>query len=81
MVAYACLAISENLDAILSEAGSRFDREYIERWIEDNGGVGYFLRDESTPLDCNLFSREVFFDIYSFKSNDTSALFRRVVKN
>lgn len=80
MVAYACLAIPENLDVIVSEAGSRFDREYVERWIEDNGD-GYFLRDESTALDCNLFSRDVFFGMYSFRTNDTSALFRRVVKN
>jgi hypothetical protein len=78
MVAYACRISEENFDAIASEKPD-FDREQTLQWLEQNG-TGYFLRDESTNLDCGYFVDDNFFQMYTFDSTDKQDLFRRVLK-
>lgn len=75
--AYAVRITRVNKQVIRSEQ-PKFNNEEFERWIEDHGEEGYFLRDEETPLDCGYFAEPVFFQMYMFKSNDTAALFREV---
>lgn len=76
MVAYACVLSEANLNAIASES-PQFDRELTLQWLEEHR-EGYFLRDDSSPFDCQYFEPSVFLEIYQFESADTTALFRRV---
>ena len=80
-IAYAVEVLEENLDAIVSEAGRKFDRAYLRWWCETYGMRGYFIRDEGSSMDCELFLPETFFAKYEFKyPSDTSSLFRPVLK-
>lgn len=79
-LAWATPIVDDNYQAILSEAGGVFDRQFLEAWVSKNG-TGYFLRDASSPLDCCLVSVESFVKLYDFRyPNDKAALFREVVK-
>lgn len=78
MVAYAVVMSEENMLVIASEH-PKFDKAEFRKWLADHG-EGYFLRDESSPLDCQYFEPTVFAQMYLFESGDESALFRRVVK-
>lgn len=84
MPAYACEVTVTNINAILSELGRKADRDeaqtLITDWLEEHG-EGWFLRDESSVLDCNFFVPSVFFEMYAFDRSDPGeGLFRRVVK-
>lgn len=76
-MAWAILLSDENINAILSEAGTFPDRKFIEDWRAKHG-EGYFLRDESSVLDCSLFTTTVFLYLYEFDHADESAMFRQV---
>jgi hypothetical protein len=79
--AYAIAVTEENLKGVIrSEAGPKFDLETALWWLEEHG-EGWFLRDPNSPLDCQFFMPEVFFEMYSFWSNDPTSLIRRVVQN
>ncbi len=78
-LAWATPIVEENYQAILSEAGGLFDRDFIERWVAENG-EGFFLRDKSSSLDCNLFTKENFNQLYLFKDHSEVAVFRLVEK-
>ena len=77
----ACVVVvkPENFQAIMSEAGRNFDRAFLEAWIakEENG---YFLRDETSPLDCYLIEESKFLQMYMFERCDPNVLFRHVIK-
>jgi len=77
-MAEACRITKENTWVIASEKPN-FDKEEFDAWIEEHG-VGYFLRDEGSKLDCSYIPPEDFLDIYIFESGDTGALFRKVIK-
>jgi hypothetical protein len=77
--AYACVVSVENASVIASEAGKNFDRSSLVPWLEKHKS-GYFIRDESDPLDCHLLETTEFMKIYIFESGDTGALFRRIIK-
>lgn len=79
MSAYVIAVKEENLSAIASEAGTSFNLDYARAWLIEHGS-GYFLRDESSPLDCQFFEEIVFLEMYVFEHPDDGALFRRVVK-
>lgn len=79
-LAWAVEIAKENYQAILSEAGSSFDRDFLESWVAENG-EGFFLRDSTSPLDCYLFDRQKFLQLYSFERGDAGAMFRQVSKN
>lgn len=76
MLAYACLIDDTNFQAIASEH-PKFDLEGTKKWIEQHKR-GYFLRDESSQLDCHYFQEDVFLMLYKFESADRGELFRRV---
>lgn len=78
-MAVAVKVTRENLSAIASEAGRKFDRTHAENWLVEHE-TGYFLRDEGSPFDCSLMAESVFFEIYAFYTENDSSLFRRVVK-
>lgn len=78
-LAWAVSLTEENLSAVLSEAGQKLDRELIEKWLAAHG-EGYFLRDESSALDCELFTPLVLSLMYDFRYPDNGTLFREVVK-
>lgn len=77
--AWAVLIAEVNFPAILSEAGKKFDREFLERWFAQEG-EGYFVRDKSSALDCSLFNDLEFFRHYQFANKDVDALFREIEK-
>lgn len=81
-MAWAVEITEENVNVIVSEGGTKLDRQGLLDWIEDYGdGGGYFVRDdESFVMDCSLFTPLVFFRIYKFRNEDSGALFREVVK-
>lgn len=79
MPAYVIAVNEENLSVITSEAGTNFDLEYVRSWLEEHE-FGYFLRDESSPFDCQLFEQMVLLEMYVFEYPDDGMLFRRVVK-
>lgn len=79
-LAWAAETVEANYDAILSECGGSFDRAHLLAWVEEYG-VGYFLRDHSSPLDCLLFEKDKFHLLYSFERGNEGAMFRVVVKN
>lgn len=80
-IAYAVDISEANLGAIASEAGRKFDREHLRWWCDTYGMRGYFVRDEGSSLDCELFLPETFFTKYEFKyPNDSSTLFRPILK-
>jgi hypothetical protein len=80
MSAYAIAITEENLRGVIhSEAGPSYDLETALSWLEDHE-EGWFLRDPGSPLDCEFFMPEVFFEMYIFLSNDKESLIRRVVK-
>lgn len=79
--AFAFLVTKKNASAILSEAGRKFNKDFLERWIAQEGEGGYFVRDEdSRKLDCNLFSEREFHTLYMFTNGDESALYREVIR-
>lgn len=79
MPAYACRVTPENMGAIASEFGKRkWDLQEAMQWLEEHGD-GWFLRDDSSPLDCHFFEPTVFFEMYAF-DGDSNSLFRRVIK-
>lgn len=78
-LAYACKVVPENLSAIASEAGRKFDREFAESWLIEHA-EGYFLRDDTSPFDCALMEPLVFGELYVFANKDVDALFREVKK-
>lgn len=76
--AYAIYITEENLRGVIrSEAGSNYDLELSLQWLAEHG-EGWFLRDETSPLDCQFFVPEVFFETYNFVSNDEALLIRHV---
>jgi len=78
--AWAVYVTKDNYPAILSEAGRKFDRDFLERWVAQEG-EGWFVRDKLSPkLDCCLFSDLEFFQLYMFSNGDADALFRQVTK-
>lgn len=76
--AYAVVMSTENMSAIASEH-PKFDKAAFLKWLEDHG-EGYFLRDETTSLDCQYFEPTVFAQMYLFEGGDEATLFRRVVR-
>lgn len=82
MATPSAIEISEvNFNAILSEAGRKFNMQYLRWWCENYGMGGYFLRDECSPLDCELFTAEAFLSKYAFlHPKDERSLFRTVVQ-
>lgn len=79
MQAYVIAVTEENLGAIASEAGKGFDLERAQLWLLEHGS-GYFLRDETSALDCQFFEEEVLCEIYMFEHPDDGTLFQRVLK-
>jgi hypothetical protein len=78
MVAHAIAITEENVRGVIqSEAGPSFDLEKALQWLEEHE-EGWFLRDPSSPLDCEFFMPEVFNQMYIFLSMDQSSLIRRV---
>ena len=78
MAGYACLIISENLQAIASEKPD-FDLDSTLEWIDAHED-GYFLRDTSSVFDCKYLDKDVFFEMYDFVDKDRGELFRRVAR-
>lgn len=76
--ATACRITMNNKWVIASEKPN-FDEEEFNAFLAKHG-VGYFLRDETSKLDCVYFPPEDFLEIYMFESGDTDALFRNVIK-
>lgn len=76
--AVACRMVVENLGAIASEKPD-FNREEALQWIADNG-EGYFIRDESSHLDCKYVDDQTFREMYMFADGDVHSLFRRILK-
>ena len=76
-IACAAEIIEVNYDAILSEAAGSFDRAFLLAWVVENK-EGFFLRDETSPLDCLLIPFDQFFTLYHFERGDVGAMFRRV---
>lgn len=78
VAAYAIYITEENLrGVILSEAGPNYDLELSLQWLEEHS-EGWFLRDDMSPLDCQFFVPEVFFETYRFTNNDEAQLIRHV---
>lgn len=78
--AYAIVITENNFSAILSEAGRKFDREFLEMWFAHEG-EGYFVRDKtSASLDCCLFPLVEFHRLYMFSRGDESVLFREITR-
>lgn len=78
MVAHAIAITEENVRGVIqSEAGSYYNLETALKWLEEHE-EGWFLRDPSSPLDCEFFMPEVFNEMYMFLSKDQSSLIRRV---
>lgn len=77
-LAWASAIVEENYQAIISESGGSLDAKFIVAWVKKNGS-GFFLRDTSSPLDCNLFPTEEFNKLYMFKNND-EGMFRLVIQ-
>lgn len=76
--AYAIAMTEENIYGIIrSEAGLGYDPENAMKWLKEFG-QGWFLRDETTPLDCRFFVPETFDAMYKFVSNDQNQLMRQV---
>ncbi len=59
----------ENFNAILSEAGRKFNREFLENWHYEHG-EGFFLREANSALDCSLFTPLAFEEMYELKQPD-----------
>lgn len=78
MAGYACRVVSENFQAIASEKPD-FDLEELLEWIAVHDS-GYFLRDSSSPFDCQFIQTDVFHELYIFTDDDPNGLYRRVVK-
>lgn len=76
--AYATVIVEQNHQAIVSESGSEFDMAFLKAWVEKHGPGGFFLRDETSPLDCQLFTSEQFHQLYYFEKGDVDAMFRMV---
>jgi hypothetical protein len=75
---YAIAITEENIrGVILSEAGSGFDLAAALDWLEEFK-EGWFIRDESSVLDCHLFTPETFAVMYTFTDNDQGLLMRKV---
>lgn len=80
MSAYAVKITEDNIRGVIrSEAGKSFNLSIALSWLEEHE-EGWFLRDESSPLDCEFFMPEVFAEMYAFTSDDKSSLIRHVVK-
>lgn len=77
--AWAAAIVEENYQAILSEAGKAFDRDFLLKWVAEHK-EGFFLRDEASELDCTLFIPKNFSQLYSFDRGDENAMFRIVSK-
>lgn len=76
-LSWAIAVKEENLQLILSEAGDKFNKTYLESWLKMYK-EGYFLRDEKSTRDCALFLPFVFLESYYFLHNDPENLIRQV---
>ena len=75
---YAIAITEENIrGVILSEAGSGFDLVAALAWL-DEYKEGWFIRDETSVLDCHLFTPETFAIMYMFTDNDQNVLMRKI---
>ena len=76
---YAIAITKENIYGVIrSEAGPNFDLEAALTWFEKHGG-GWFLRDDSTVLDCHFFDEEIFPTLYEFIEDNPNELMRHVI--
>lgn len=78
-LAWAAEVVEDNYQAILSEAGRAFDKDHLLAWVREYE-KGYFLRDETSSLDCILITPDKFLQLYQFERGDEGAMFRVVVK-
>jgi hypothetical protein len=79
--AFAFLVTRENASVILSEAGRKFNKDFLDRWFVQEGEGAYFVRDEgSRKLDCSLMPPREFHTLYTFVNGDENALYREVVR-
>lgn len=78
MTAYACKIHRENFDIIASEKPD-FDREFTERWLDEHE-QGYFIRDPSSPFDCQFMQIDVFNELYVFDEGTPGEVFRVIYK-
>jgi hypothetical protein len=75
---YAIAITEENIrGVILSEAGPDFDINAALVWLEEFK-EGWFVRDETSVLDCHYFTPETFAVMYIFTDNDQSVLMRKI---
>lgn len=81
MPAPCAIAITEeNIRGVIhSEAGAKFNREAALEWL-NNHGEGWFLIDPDSPFNGEFFMREVFDEMYAFRSDNTSDLINEVVR-
>ena len=80
MQAYAVAVTEANIrTAIRSEAGRSFDLDIALSWLEEHQG-GWFLRDENSPLDCEMFDAEIFGELYKFVDYDQNLIFQKVTR-
>jgi len=80
MSAYAIAITEDNLRGVIhSEAGVSFDLELSLQWLYEYE-AGWFIRDPDSPFDCAFMAQEVFDEVYTFLSADSSELIRRVVQ-
>lgn len=77
--AYAIFICDENEQAILSEAGTSFDKGLLSAWRRHIEG-GYFVRDPDSPLDCCLFEDKEFQQLYFFTTPLDGPLFREITR-
>lgn len=81
-VAYAAYITEENFGAIASEKPG-FDANEALKFLNEHGGVGFFIRDEEMKAyDCRYMSATTFHQIYAFDNLvfDENAIFHRVVR-
>lgn len=75
---WAIAVTEENIHGIiLSEGGSDFIVDAALKWLEEFK-EGWFVRDESSVLDCHLFTVDVFNVMYAFTQNDEGLLMRHI---
>lgn len=78
MTAYACRIHPNNFSVIASEKPD-FNLEFTKQWLADHE-QGFFIRDSSSPFDCQYMQTDVFFEMYRVVGGSNTDVFRPIEK-